>query len=306
MSVSKGWLGHAVCVCFALWCCSVVQAQDSGLADAGKAFHAGRWVEAERLLRDYLAGQEDSADAHYLLASTLFHEDRPAESLAEYTRAARLRRPGADDLKTVALDYVLAHDYRDADKWMTEAVRLGPEDGEAWYALGRIRYSEEKFDAATEAFQEALKRMPASVKTENNLGLAYEGLDQPEKAMAAYRQAIEWQKNDLQPSEQPYINLGKLLIEKDHAEEALPYLLRAEELSPGNEQTHVVIGKLYQGQGDLKKAQDELRQAVAIAPQDAATHFLLGRIYRSEGLASEADTEFALVAQIYKAQAAKP
>jgi tetratricopeptide (TPR) repeat protein len=305
MSFSKAWFERAVWICSIL-CCSVAQGQSLDLADASKAFNAGKWVEAERLLRNYLAGRTESADARYLLASTLFHEDRPTESLAEYTSAAKLRRPGADDLRSVALDYVLAHDYKDADKWMMEAVRLAPENGDAWYELGRIRYTEEKFDGAVEAFQEALQRMPGSVKAENNLGLAYEGLYQPEKATAAYRQAIEWQKNDRQPSEQPYINLGKLLIEKEHAEEALPYLLRAEELSPANEQTHVVIGGLYQKQGDLKKAQDELEQAVEITPKDAAAHFLLGRIYRSQGLLEKANTEFALVADLHKTQTAKP
>ncbi|WP_433967502.1 tetratricopeptide repeat protein [Tunturiibacter gelidiferens] len=234
MSFSKAWLECAICICSIL-CCSIAQGQGSGLVDASKAFNAGKWVEAERLLRNYLADRPDSADAHYLLASTLFHENRPTDSLAEYSSAARLRRPEADDLMSVALDYVLAHDYKDADKWMAEAVRSRPENGNAWYAFGRILYSEEKFDRAVGAFQEALKRMPGSVKAENNLGLAYEGLYQPEKAIAAYRQAIEWQKNDQQPSEQPYINLGKLLVEEDHAEEGLPFLLRGEQLAPGDE-----------------------------------------------------------------------
>jgi Flp pilus assembly protein TadD len=295
-----------VWVCLVLGCCGVARGQGADLVDANKAFRASRWGEAERLLREHLASHNDSAEAHYLLASTLFHEDRPTDSLAEYTIAARLRRPGAEDLKNVAFDYVLAHDYQDADKWMTEAVRLAPESGDAWYSLGRIRYSEEKFDGAVEAFQEALKRLPQSVKAENNLGLAYEGLYEPEKAMAAYRQAIEWQKDKPNPTEQPYINLGKLLMAGEHSEEALALLLKAEIISPRQEVTRVAIGKIYQKQGEMKKAEDELRQAVEIAPKDATVHFLLGRIYQSEGLVEMANTEFALVAELYKAQTKKP
>ena len=295
-----------VWVCLVLGCCGVARGQGADLADANKAFRASRWGEAERLLREYLAGHNDSVEAHYLLASTLFHEDRPTDSLAEYTIAARLRRPGAEDLKNVAFDYVLAHDYQDADKWMTEVVRLAPESGDAWYSLGRIRYTAEKFDGAVEAFQEALKRMPQSVKAENNLGLAYEGLYQPEKAMAAYREAIEWQKDKPNPSEQPYINLGKLLMAGEHSEEALALLLKAEMISPKEEVTRVAIGKLYQKQGEMKKAEDELRHAVEIAPKDATAHFLLGRIYQGEGWVEKANTEFALVAELYKAQTPKP
>jgi hypothetical protein len=39
--------------------------------------------------------------------------------------------------------------------------------------------------------------------------------------MAAYREAIEWQRDKPNPSEQPYINLGKLLMVGEHSEEAL-------------------------------------------------------------------------------------
>ncbi len=300
MNFSKAWLKHAIWICSIL-CCSIAQGDGPDLADASDAFKSGHWVEAEKLLRNYLADRPDSADAHYMLANTLFHEDRPADSLVEYNSAAHLRRPEADDLMNVALDYVLAHDYQKADKWITEAVRLAPESGDAWYVLGRIRYSEEKFDGAEGAFQEALKRMPGSVKAENNLGLASEGLYQPEKAIAAYRQAIEWQKNDRQPSAQPYINLGKLLVEEDHADEGFPYLLRGEQLAPGDEKTHFVIGELYKRQGDLKKAQDELEEAVEIEPKDSAAHFLLGGVYRSEGLLDKANAEFALLDHLYQA-----
>lgn len=293
-------------MCLVLGSCDVAHAQGTDLADANRAFRASRWDEAERLLRAYLVGQSDSVEAHYLLASTLFHEDRPTDSLAEYTIAARLRRPGAEDLKNVAFDYVLAHDYQDADKWMTAAVRLAPESGDAWYSLGRIRYTEEKFDGAVEAFQEALKRMPQSVKAENNLGLAYEGHYEPEKAMAAYREAIEWQKDMPNPSEQPYINLGNLLMAGEHPEEALALLLKAEMISPKDEVTHVAIGKLYLKQAELKKAEEELRLAVEIAPKDAPAHYLLGRIYQNEGLVERANTEFALVAELYKMQTQKP
>jgi tetratricopeptide (TPR) repeat protein len=305
MSLFRAWLERAICACSIL-CCSIAQGQGSNLVDAGNAFNAGKWVEAERLLRNYLAYRQDSADAHYLLASTLFHENRPVDSLAEYSSAARLRKPEANDLMSVALDYVLAHDYQDADKWMAEAVRLRPENGNAWYAFGRILYSEEKFDRAVEAFQEALKRMPKSAKAENNLGLAYEGLYQSEKAIAAYRQAIEWQKNDRQPSEQPYINLGKLLVADDHVEEGLPFLLRAEQLAPGDEKIHFVIGGLYRSRGDLKMAQYELEKSIEIAPKDSAAHFLLGRTYQSEGLVEKASAEFALIDHLYETQTSKP
>jgi Tfp pilus assembly protein PilF len=300
-----GWLA-LLCLCAFDLTYGIARAQSSSLDAATAAFNATRWQDAEQLLRAYLASHTDSADAHYLLASTLFHEDRPLDSIAEYNSAAHLRKPGAADLKGVALDYVIAHDYRSADKWMTAALSLDAEDGDAWYALGRIRYSEEEFAEAVDAFKEALRHMPESVKTENNLGLALEGLYQPEQAAAAYRQAIEWQKDSLHPSEQPFLNLGKLLMDGAQTEAAATLLRRAEQLSPNEEEPHLGLGKLYSKQGDLKTAQDELQQAVAIAPNDVAAHFMLGRIYRNEGLVNQADLEFARVEQLNRADSSKP
>jgi hypothetical protein len=69
---------------------------------------------------------DNSADAHYLLAFCLFREDKPTPSLAEYTRAAALQTPTADQLRNVALDYVLADDYVDAESWPGHPATASP------------------------------------------------------------------------------------------------------------------------------------------------------------------------------------
>ena len=148
--------------------------------------------------------------------------------------------------------------------------------------------------------------MPRSVKAENNLGLAYEGLYRPEQAMQAYRQAIEWQKSDPHPSEQPLLNLGNLLLASGHPEEAIPYLRQAEELSPGDVKIHIAMGKLYQKQEAWEKAALEFQRAISITPKDAALHFQLGQIYRREGLSDQAKAEFALVTQLNGDHATTP
>ncbi len=83
----------------------------------------GQFKEAEVELRTTLASQPACAECDFLLAYTLLREDKPTESLAVYTRAAQLRTPSAEDLKNVALDYVLLNDYGSADKWMSQSLK---------------------------------------------------------------------------------------------------------------------------------------------------------------------------------------
>ena len=92
---------------------------DALLAQARAAVEAGSFSSADAMVRKYLSQQDASADGHYLLGYILSHEGKPTESLAEYTRAAQLRPPTANDLKVVAVDYVLLGDFVDADRWLT-------------------------------------------------------------------------------------------------------------------------------------------------------------------------------------------
>ena len=266
---------------------------DDSLTQAKEALRKAQWPEAERWARSYVAQHETSAEGHALLAEALFREDHPSESLAEYTHAAQLERPTALDLRCVALDYVLLADFKDADRWMNTSVEWDPNDGEAWYGLGRIKYSEHLFGQALDNLRHALGLLPQSVKAENNIGLTLEALNRPDEAVAAYRQAIAWQQDSTTPSEQPLENLGVLLVERYRLDEALPLLREAVRIAPGESKAHAALGRLYQRKGDLAAAQGELERAVALDANSGSLHFQLGQVYRRQGAKAKAAAEFA-------------
>jgi tetratricopeptide (TPR) repeat protein len=126
----------------------------------------------------------------YLLAYVLFREDKPKESLQWFTDAAKLRTPTADDLKIVSFDYVLLNDYVDAGHYLESALEMDPNNLDARYYLGRVRYQQDRLDDAIAAFREVLGRDPSNVKAEDNLGLCLEGKNQVDQAIAAYEKAI--------------------------------------------------------------------------------------------------------------------
>lgn len=263
------------------------------LAEARSLATSGLLAKSEGLVRSYLAANPSSADAHFLLGYVLFRQQRAKESLAEFTAGAKYQRPKADDFMTIASDYVLLGDYVDADKWFTEVTEERPDDSDAWYLLGRTQYNESDYPKAIASFERALALRPRYIQAENNLGLAWQGTNQADKARVAYQTAIAWQ-GDHPIDSQPFLNLGSLLAEASQFDQAFPYLTQAAALSPDNPRIHEELAHVYEAKNNLPKAQSELEQAIAQAPKSSSLHFKLARIYRREGMQAQAKHELDL------------
>lgn len=285
------------------------------LAQARSLLEDGQIAQAEAAIRDFLKAHADSADGHFLLGFILFREiqargadisrrsyppsaaeadfrgAKAKESLAEFTEGARHHVPRAFDLKIVAFDYIMLSDYNDADKWLTRASEMDPADFDIWYNLARTKYSENRFEEAIQGFQKCLTLDPKNEKAENNLGLTFAGLGRTDDAIAAYKQAIAWQADAPQKDNEPFLNLGSLLLDLDQPKEALGYLLEAKSIPPDDAKIHERLGKAYSHLDQLPQAQAELERAAALAPTVASLHFMLGQVYRREGMMEKATAE---------------
>jgi tetratricopeptide (TPR) repeat protein len=271
----------------------------------GKALvNLGKFEEAAAALGAYQASHPQSDDAAYLLAYVRFRQNQPKESLKLFTAAARLHNPTADDLKVVALDYVLLGDYDDAARYLEESLALDPENVEARYHLGRVRYQQNRFDLAIAAFQEVLRREPGNVKAENNLGLSLEAKNEVEAALVAYRRAVKLAENLPVQDEQPYLNLGALLAKSGHTVEAIPWLVRATEIAPRSGKTHYQLARAYFDLNRFEEASKEAEKAVALDPGESADHYLLGRIDQRSGKSDLAKEQFRLTEQLIHSKSA--
>lgn len=264
------------------------------LADARNLMAAGNFKGAESALHTYLVTDPQSGQARYLLAYALLRQNRPKDSLEEYTRAAALQTPTAEQLREVGQDYVLLDDTADAGKWIIRSIEMNGSDPEGWYSLGRLRYTEQRFADALDCFKRAIALAPGNVKVENNMGLAYEGLNRMEDALIAYRQAIAWQ--DAGPpanaSEQPLLNLAIALRHQGKLAEAQTLLLRAVRIAPQDPRILEQLGQLYMQQANYVEAAKYLEAATRLDPEKSNLHFLLGQAYHHLGRQTEAKTEF--------------
>lgn len=282
-------------------------ATDALLYQAKSLVHLQDFAAGERALLSYVSAHRDSSDALYMLGFVLNRENRPVESLESYTKAAAITRPTADDLKIVGLDYVLLDDYADAIKWLEKAVALDGHNKDAWYYLGRAYYTKSRLIEARNAFLTVLDLDPRDAKAENNLGLIFESRGQPEAAIEAYRKAISWQEQSLQPSEQPYVNLGNLLMEQGRTAEAIEPLEKAVALAPDNAFCHMTLGVYYRKINQLDSARRELERATQLDPENAVAHYQLGRAYKELHALDRAGAEFSKTDELKaRAAAAKP
>ncbi len=284
---------------------------DPGKTDAllyrGKSLiNLGQFDPAASALETYRETHSSSDDAVYLLAYVRFRENKPEESLQLFTDAARLRTPTADDLKIVALDYVLLADYEDAAHYLEVALSMDPANVEARYHLGRVRYQQNRFDLAIAAFQEILRRDPGNLKAQDNLGLSLDAENKTDQAIAAYQKAIELDAAATVHSEQPYLNLGMLLARSNRMDEAIPLLVRASEIAPKAGKVHYELGKAYFTLNRLEDARREAEQAVSLEPGDRPGHYLLGRIYQRLGKTELAGQQFQKTQDMIHDSEAKP
>ena len=275
------------------------QAADALLMEGRSLANAGDLAGAEHAVKSYLEQDLRSAPALYLLGYVLQRANKPKESLEVFTRAAAIRRPTANDLRIVALDYVLLNDYLDAIRWLERAVQEDPQNADVWYDLGRSQMNQGNFVAAEKAFDRVLALVPGDVKALNNLGLSYEAQNRVPDALRVYQEAVTSQRSSAHPSEQPLLNYGTLLISQNRTAEAVAVLESAIKIAPKDAKCREQLARAYQQDDRLPEAREQLEQAVALDPKNPRLHYQLGRLYHRLGSEEKSRSELDLSAKLY-------
>lgn len=251
----------------------------------------------ETKLRSDLAVHPESAATLYRLGLVLRQENRPKESLDAYTLAAKYQKPDAVQLQSVALDYVLLNDYSDAIHWLETAQSYNPRNIDVLYSLARCYYTQGRYHAAEELYLRVLQIKPDHLKAEENLGLAYDAENLPDKAEPALRTAASWASKSGK-DEWPFLDFGTFLLDHDRAQEALPLLQNATAIAPKCAPCHEKLGRALGKTGKPQESASELETAVELDPKNPSIHYELGRVYYSMGAQEKARAEFALSEQL--------
>ena len=198
-----------------------------------------------------------------------------------------------------------AQDRRDREKKRSEFFvgEIEPDDdfliGEAAFNLGWNFYTQEQFDLATIAYQQALQKLgpDASLKpaVHNNLGNVYTSQKKYQEAAVEYQAAIT-----MKPERSVFHkNLGLMYYQSKAHDSAVRCFLRSVELEPEDQDKQYLYNDLGNALLSLnddrrKDAVQYYRRAVALNPFEPVYHDNLAAAYEREG-------EYALAIEVCEA-----
>jgi hypothetical protein len=149
------------------------------------------WKDEGTLFGSMLRDSPESPHVHAIVGGWYYKQRDLERSAHHYRRAVRYAPDRAGELLLslgAAEDEMGMIDSAFVHIRMLNALR--PAFGPGWYALGNLYVRIDEPDSAIAAYREALRLMPDLAQAENNLGAVYEREGAFEAALAAYRRAL--------------------------------------------------------------------------------------------------------------------
>jgi Tfp pilus assembly protein PilF len=159
---------------------------------------------------------------------------------------------------------------------------------------GMKALDEGRYEAAAEAFRQAIRSDPSDFAAHFNLGLAYGLLQKDEDGIQEYRKALE-----LRPGlYEAQLNEGILLLRQGRPAEAVPLLEAAAGQKPKEFRPRFYLGEAALAGGATAQAAESYRAALEINGKSPGAQLGLGRTLAREGKLAEAAPYFRQAADL--------
>jgi tetratricopeptide (TPR) repeat protein len=273
-------------------------------SELDRALRARDWARAEELLVKRIEAAPNSPELLKTLASVFMADRKPLNAAIAIKKAEALGPIDNAARYTLAIAYLSMNR---GDWARPELERLATSDGSNvlyQYWLGRLDYDAGQYASAMRRFESVVKRDATFMRAYDNLGLCYEALNQPDLAIASYRQAIALNRTSSTPSAWPSLNLGTLLRHRGELDEAETLLREAVTFDPSLAKALYQLGALLEQRDRLDDAAAAFTRAAASDPTYADPHYALARIYRRQGRIDEAKRALATFQRLHDAQRA--
>jgi len=227
-----------------------------GLAESYDS--AGRTADAEAAYKKAIALRPDSWDGYNYYGSFLYDHQRYDEAVAQYRHAIQLTPDNAPlylNLGAVYSDMGEQH-YPEAEQMLRKSLALEP-SYPAYANLGSLYIAERKYKEAADAEEKALQLNDKNYLVWGNLMLAYEWLQDKEKAGKARDREIELLEQAVQETPRDAVaqaNLGLLYAKKKMRDKSLSRIQSALVLSPDDPTVLEAAGETYEDLGDRTQA----------------------------------------------------
>lgn len=194
------------------------------------------------------------------------------------------------------------NDWRGALEYFDKALTLSPENLSARVDRASVYMITGRRDEALKDLDIVRKDAPKHPRAGLLRALAFVQMGERRKALAMLEDVTLWigviSSETFNNSPQSLLLMGAIHYSLKRYEDAIPYLLRYNELAPHTLITRKMLGMIYMSRGDHRSAQDLLEPLLARAPNDIQLLTALGRIYTKAREHSKATELFEKAASI--------
>jgi tetratricopeptide (TPR) repeat protein len=210
--------------------------------------------------------------------------DKTLKSLSEWSYDIKMKTPQlVEKLCKDGFNFSIRGEFKDALNYFKEAVGKSPDDTVAWYGLASCYDGLDQPEEAIAAYKQVIRIDPKNAAAHFNIGRYYRKIGRDEDAILAYTQAVEFDP-DHAPS---YFDLGMVfgkLEEFENSEKAFKQVLR---INPDHGPTLFHLGMIYNSQGRYNAAIESYRKALRVNPDQAPVLYHLGIAYGGSGKSRE-------------------
>jgi len=251
----------------------------------------GRWLVFSgkpdsaytRLFLTHIDEQGESSPA--VLLDHLTSPDRAANIPefvnADVTAIRRIREKFVDDLSFVraAWEYLRAGDYQNAERQCRKAMKMNPENAQAYYFLGLAKFGRNEHDEAIKYLLQAAKREPGKGEIYTNLGVAYIAKGMLNEAVGYLQKALQIDPND----GGAHYNLGVVMLRRADNQGAIKCMSNAVRLKPDDYEVHYDLARVLDEEGHVDQAVEHYLRTVQLKPDHAMAHARLGMALCAKG-----------------------
>ena len=214
-----------------------------------------------------ISNQDPAQNAryHYLMGASALNENRPAEALKEFLRAAEIDPADPEIQAGLAEAYMRRQAYDKAEEHYLEALELSGGEPKSSNNLGALYLTMERYDEAIEEFRKAAENLvfDRSEVAWTGIGFAQFRTGNYPAAEQAYRKAIAANGRYFQA---PF-RLGELYYSQNRPVEAIQQFERAVKLAPNFVEGHYWLGLTYMNTQQPQRAKEAFRQVLKLYPQ---------------------------------------
>jgi len=233
------------------------------------------------------------ADVVSRIPANLFFRGEQAAALEIAKKVEEKAGDNPERLIALAQFYLMIENSEDARRLASRAAGLKSDSPTPQITLGLAHRIGFRLEAASQAFESALKLDPKSVAAKRGLADSLRGLGQSEDAARIYREILQENPND----EAARSGLVLALFGAGNRTEAETEMNAALEQNPKNYQLLATAAYWYAANKEAAKAVELGRKAVEIEPRYTWAHIALARGLLNEGKPLEAERALLIAKQ---------